>query len=133
VLSTGTPRAFAWLTAAASAIGLLLASIGLYGIVGGDTSRRTNEIGIRIALGAARSDARAPIRVAASCCGITGRGVFRLGKPERQISGPEHLRHFLAVEVALTEKGQVRVPGDDDLTIASKAAAGITEPNRTRE
>ena len=56
LLSTSKPRAFAWLTAAASAIGLLLASVGLYGIVGDETSQRTNEIGIRMALGARRID-----------------------------------------------------------------------------
>lgn len=37
-------------------IALLLACIGLYSIVSYDTMRRTQEIGIRMALGARRSD-----------------------------------------------------------------------------
>lgn len=49
------PRTFAMLAAAAGAIGLLLACIGLYGVVSFDARRRTSEIGIRIALGAQRS------------------------------------------------------------------------------
>jgi predicted permease len=52
----GKPRAFAALTTVAGLIALLLACVGLYGIVSYDAIRRTREIGIRMALGAQRSD-----------------------------------------------------------------------------
>ena len=52
----GKPRAFAALTTVSGVIGLLLACVGLYGIVSYETIRRTREIGIRMALGAKRSD-----------------------------------------------------------------------------
>jgi ABC-type antimicrobial peptide transport system permease subunit len=50
------PRLFAVLTTVSGLIGLLLASIGLYGAVSYEAIRRTREIGIRVALGAQRSD-----------------------------------------------------------------------------
>jgi predicted permease len=50
------PRTFSLLTTASAAIGLLLACVGLYGVVSYDAKRRTAEIGVRLALGARRAD-----------------------------------------------------------------------------
>jgi len=54
-------RAFIWLVSSFGLLALLLASVGLYGVIAYSTVRRTGEIGIRVTLGADRRDVMAMV------------------------------------------------------------------------
>lgn len=71
----GRERVFAWLLTIFGAFALLLASIGLHGVTAYSVSRRTNEIGVRMALGAEPTQAMWMVLRQVAWLAIAGLGV----------------------------------------------------------
>lgn len=87
--SLSRERLMALLSGCFGALALLLAAIGLYGVVSYSVARRTNEIGIRMALGAEQSRIQRMVLrevLATACIGLAAGLVITLGLT-RFISG----------------------------------------------
>lgn len=70
--SVATPRFQAVLITAFGAIALLLAAIGLYALIAYQVQQRTNEIGVRLALGATQKEIARLVLVRAASLAFTG-------------------------------------------------------------
>ncbi len=85
------PGVLALLLGVFAAIALLLAAIGLYGLLSHSVARRTNEIGVRLALGATRADVLAMVMRQAMALIATGLAIGLIAA----LTGSRLLAHLL--------------------------------------
>jgi len=72
-------RLTAWIAGSVGTIGVFLAALGLYGVVSGNVTERTREIGIRTALGASPGDVVGQVVRHAEALTLTGAAIGLVG------------------------------------------------------
>jgi len=108
--SIARPRLYAVVLGMFAAVAVLLAAIGIYGVMTYSVTRRTREIGIRMALGAARADVIGLVVRQSLTLTVIGIGLGLIGAAAvtRYLSGllfgvtPLDPTTFIGVAVAFT-------------------------------
>jgi putative ABC transport system permease protein len=108
--SVASKKAMMWLTGSFALVALLVAAVGIYGVLSYTMSQRTQEVGIRIALGAdARSVTRMVVVEGAKLVGVavvagllTGAGAARLLRNQLFGVQPNDAMTFVVVTAVLS-------------------------------
>jgi len=104
------PQSIAWFALSLGVLALLLATVGLYGVVSYTVGGSTHEIGVRMALGATKSD-------------VLRWAVRQKARPV-VLGGVAGLAFSLAVSTLL--RAALAVPGNPDLLFGASPFAGAT-------
>ena len=107
--SNSRPRFYLLLLVTFAAVAVVLAAVGIYGVMSYSVSRRTQEIGVRIALGAGRGEVvgmivREGLAMAAAGSAVGLAGAFALTRLMARLLygvGPTDAVTFVAVPVLL--------------------------------
>jgi ABC-type antimicrobial peptide transport system permease subunit len=122
--SFGPERLAAGFAGAFALLALLLAAVGLYGVVAHGVARRTNEIGIRVALGASRTEVLWLIvreTVARLCIGVAVGGAGAVAASQLLASQLFGITTIDPISYALAAAGLAIVAVATSLIPASRA------------
>jgi predicted permease len=120
-------RLIATLSSAFGAVALVLVCIGLYGLMAFTVSRRTAEIGIRIALGATRSDVGGLIARQALKLVLAG---IAVGVPAAWIVGRLASRQLSGILFELTPSDPITMAAATILLVLVAMCAGVLPARR---
>jgi ABC-type antimicrobial peptide transport system permease subunit len=120
-------RLVAALSSAFGAVALTLVCVGLYGLLAFSISRRTAEIGVRVALGATRSAVRWLIARQALTVVFTG---LAAGVPTAWIVGSLASRHLAGLLFEVSPTDPVTLAGATVTLVVVATCAGLVPAQR---